>query len=87
MVAKPRTSRRVAADLDTAAWADTERLIRDVLAEIATDQKMPNLSAKQVAELEAALKRHEVQGALQALLAVRPTDASPTPAGDHSMGR
>ena len=37
MVARPRTSRRVAASLGTAAWADTERLIRDALAGIAAD--------------------------------------------------
>ena len=50
MVAKPRTSRRTAAALDTAAWADTERLLRDALAGIAVDPEMPDLSADQAAE-------------------------------------
>ena len=80
MVAKPRTARRVAASLDTAAWADTERLIRDALAEIPAHHGMPDLSEEEIAELAAALKRHEVQGALQALLAVRLTSAPETDA-------
>ena len=75
MVAKPRTSRRVSADLDTATWADTERLIRDALADISGDPGLPDLSKDEAAELEAAVRRPEVQGALQALLAVRLTDA------------
>jgi hypothetical protein len=80
MVAKPRTSRRVAADLDTAAWADTDRLIRDALAEIATKPEIPDLSEVETAVLMAVLNRNEVHGALQALLAVRLTDAPETDA-------
>jgi hypothetical protein len=80
MVAKPRASRRMAAALDTAAWADTERLIKDALSGIAADPEIPDLSEAQVTELTAALSRHEVQGALQALLAVRLTDAPETDA-------
>lgn len=72
---KPRTSRNVAGALDTAAWADTGRLIRDTLAAIAVDSEMPDLPEEETAELAVVLKRHEVQGALQALLAVRLTDA------------
>jgi hypothetical protein len=75
MVARPRESRRTAAGLDTAAWADTERLIRDALADVAASREFPALSAQDAAELAVALRRHEVQGALQALLAVRLTDA------------
>jgi hypothetical protein len=75
MVAKPRTSRRAAADLDTAAWGDTERLIREALPGIAADLEIVDMSETEAVTLEAALNRHEVQGALQALLAVRLTDA------------
>jgi hypothetical protein len=75
MVARPRESRRTAADLDTAQWADSERLIRDALADVAAVLEIPGLSEQDAAELTAALRRHEVQGALQALLAVRLTDA------------
>ncbi len=75
MVAKPRTGRKVAASLDTAAWADTERLIRDALAELAVDPELPELSADEAAELAVAVRLPEVQGALQALLAARLTDA------------
>jgi hypothetical protein len=39
MVAGPRTGRRAAADLDTAAGADNERLIKDTLAEIDAGQE------------------------------------------------
>ncbi len=75
MVAKPRTARRVAANLDTAAWADTERLIRDALAEIEADPSVAELSAEEAAQLETAVRTPEAQGALQALLAARLTDA------------
>jgi NACHT domain len=75
MAARPRESRRTAAGLDTAAWADTERLIRDALADVAARREFPVLSEQDAAELAVALRRHEVQGALQALLAVRLTDA------------
>ncbi len=75
MVARPRTARRVAASLDTAAWADTERLIREALAEIVVGPAVPDLTGDEAAELTAVVRRPEVQGALQALLAVRLTDA------------
>jgi hypothetical protein len=71
MAGKPRTSRRVAADLDTAAWADTERLIRDALPGIAANPEIPEMSEVETALLAATLNRDEVQGALQALLAAR----------------
>ncbi|MGH3249053.1 MAG: NACHT domain-containing protein [Trebonia sp.] len=81
MVAKPRASRRVSAAMDTAAWADTERLIRDALSRIAADDpKLPDLTDAEAAGLAAALKRHEVQGALRTLLAARLTDAPETDA-------
>jgi hypothetical protein len=80
MVAKPRASRRTAADLDTAGWADTERLITEALTEIAPERELPDLSAGEAAELEAAVRTPEVQGALQALLAARLTDAPETDA-------
>jgi NACHT domain len=75
MAVKPLGSRRTVAGLDTAAWGDTERLIKDVLAGVRADPKMPDLSAEEEAELFGILRRHEVQGALQALLAVRLTSA------------
>jgi hypothetical protein len=84
MVAKPRTSRRTAAALDTAAWADTERLLRDALAGIATDLEVPDLSEDEAAELAAAVRRDEVQGALRTLLACRLTDA---PEADAAQAR
>lgn len=84
MVAKPRTSRRTAGALDTAAWADTGRLIRDALAGIGADLQPPELHADEAAELAAAVRRDEVQGALQALLAVRLTDA---PEADAAQAR
>ena len=80
MVAKPRTSRQAAVNLGTATWADTEELIRDVLSRIVADPEIRDLSEEEAAELGTALKRHEVQGALQALLAVRLTDAPETDA-------
>jgi hypothetical protein len=55
MAARPRTARRVAASLDTAAWADTERLIRDVLKEITADPELPELTEDEAAELAAAV--------------------------------
>jgi NACHT domain len=84
MVARPRESRRTAAGLDTAAWADTERLIKDALADVAASREFPSLSERDAAELTLALERHEVQGALQALLAVRLTDA---PEADAARAR
>jgi hypothetical protein len=82
MVVKPSAGRRTRAALDTVAWADTERLIRDELAEVAANSGVPALSDDEVAEVTAALKRHEVQGSLQALLAARLTDATETDAAN-----
>jgi hypothetical protein len=75
MVVKLRPGRRAAAALDFAAWGDTDRLVRDALAEVAAGPRLPVLSEDELTMLEVALKRHEVQGAVQALLAVRLTDA------------
>jgi hypothetical protein len=83
MVARLRTARKVAG-LDTAAWADTERLIRDALAGLAADPVLPELSEDEATELAAAVRGPEVQGALQALLAVRLTDA---PESDAARAR
>jgi len=82
MAAKPRTSRRAAADFDTASWADTERIIKDALAGVRYE--LPEMSDEQAVALQAAVERHEVQGALQALLAVRITDA---PEADAAKAR
>jgi hypothetical protein len=84
MVARPGESRRTAAGLGTAAWADTERLIKDALADVTASREFPALSEQDAAELTVALERHEVQGALQALLAVRLTDA---PEADAAKAR
>jgi hypothetical protein len=73
MLAKTRYSRRASAALDMAGWADTEALIRDGLPGVRLE--LPTLSDADAAELAAAVERHEVQGALQALLAARLTDA------------
>ncbi|HEY6491890.1 MAG TPA: NACHT domain-containing protein [Trebonia sp.] len=81
MVTRPRESRRVAAALDTAAWADTGRLVKDALAKIRSDREIPDLFEDEAAELRPALTAHEVHGALQALLACRLTDAPETDAG------
>jgi hypothetical protein len=85
MVAQPRTARRVAAALDTAAWADTERLIRDALAGMTADPGLPDLSEAEAEELKEALKRDEAQGALRTLLACRLTDAPETDAAKARM--
>jgi hypothetical protein len=78
MVVRPRTSRRAAAELEVAGWMDTEALVRDGLP--GTKLQMPGLSDAEAAELETALKRHEVQAALQVLFAARLTDAPETDA-------
>ena len=75
MAIKPRMGRRVAAALDTAAWADTKQLIRETLAGMAADQEIPDLPPEEITDLMSSVARHEVQGALQALLATRLTDA------------
>jgi hypothetical protein len=84
MAAKPRATRQTRADLDTAAWGDTDRLSADVLTDITASSEMPDLTEGEVAILESALQRHEVQGALQALLTARLTDA---PEQDASQAR
>ena len=84
MAVRPRETRRTAAGLGTAAWADTEVLIRDALAEVAAGDELPAWSEQDAAKLAVALRRHEVQGALQALLAVRLTDA---PEADAARAR
>ena len=55
MVAKPRTVRRGAADLDIAAWADTERLTREALAGVSGNPAIPDLSEEEIAGVQAAL--------------------------------
>jgi hypothetical protein len=76
MAVKPRSARRVGTALDTAVWANTDRLKAELLADIATSTEMPTLSDTEVEALKAALHQYEVGGALQALLATRITDAS-----------
>jgi len=78
MVARPRESRRAATGMDTVGWMDTERLTREGLP--GARLELPELTDVEAAELESALKRDEVQGALQALLAARLTDAPETDA-------
>jgi NACHT domain len=73
MVARSRMSRRTTAVLVAAGWADTEALIRDGLP--GARLEIPDMPDAEAAELEAAIQSHEVQGALQALLAARLTDA------------
>jgi hypothetical protein len=55
-----------------------ERLLE--LAQPGARLELPELTDVEAAELESALKRDEVQGALQALLAARLTDAPETDA-------
>jgi hypothetical protein len=78
IMTRPRESRRVAAGLDTVGWMDTERLTREGLP--GATLELPELAEAEAAKLEAALKRDEVQGALQVLLAARLTDAPETDA-------
>ena len=78
MVVRPRTGRRAAANMDIASWAGTEALIKEALPELRLE--LSGLTATNADELVAALKRNEVQGALQALLAARLTDAPETDA-------
>jgi len=82
MVAKTRYSRRTSAALELAGWADTEALIRDGLP--GARLELPAMSDAEAAELAAAIGRQEVQGALQALLAARLTDA---PESDAARAR
>jgi len=78
MVARPRESRRAAAGMDTAGWMDTARPTREGLP--GARLELPGLTDAEAAELETALRRDEAQGALQALLAARLTDAPETDA-------
>ena len=82
MLAKTRYSRRTSTALDLAGWADTEALIKSGLPGVRLE--LPELSELDAAELAAALERHEVHGALQALLAARLTDA---PEADATSAR
>jgi hypothetical protein len=81
-LADPPIPRRVKNDLETATWADTERLIKLTLPEVFIE--LPEISEADAADLEETLKHHEVQGALQALLAARLTDA---PESDAAKAR
>jgi hypothetical protein len=76
MVSLPRTSRRSADELSIAGWADIDMLIEGSLP--GATVKLGGLSDEEVAQLEAVLKRDEVQAALQSLLAARLTDAPET---------
>jgi hypothetical protein len=73
MVVRPRSGRRTAANMDLVSWADTEALIREALPDIPL--QLSGLTTADAEPLSVALERNEVQGALQALLAVRLTDA------------
>jgi hypothetical protein len=78
MVVQPRAGRRAAVNMDIAGWADTEALIKEALPDLPLE--LSGLTAADAEELAAALKRNEVQGALQVLLAARLTDAPETDA-------
>lgn len=78
MAVRPRASRRATLELDVVGWMDTETLVRDGLP--GTKLELPELSEADAAKLQAALMSDEVQGALQALLAARLTDAPETDA-------
>lgn len=73
MVVRPRAGRRAAANMDVVSWADTEALIKQALPDLPLE--LSGLTTAEADELAAALTRNEVQGALQALLAARLTDA------------
>jgi NACHT domain len=81
MVARPGASRRAAAELDLAGWMDIEKLTGDGLP--GAKLELPDSLADTPA-FESAVKRDEVQGALQALLATRLTDA---PEADAARAR
>ena len=82
MVARLRAGRQAAANMDIAGWADTEALVREALPDLQLE--LPGLTEVDAEELAVALKRDEVQGALQALLAARLTDA---PEADATKAR
>jgi hypothetical protein len=79
MVVRPSGpgSRRASSMLDLVGWMNTETLTRAALPQAKLELFLPDTD---VAELEAVLMRNEVQGALQALLAARLTDAPETDA-------
>lgn len=78
MVTRPRTSPKTSRELDIAGWADTEALVRNSLSEITLE--LPELTDDEACSLESALRSHETQAALQALLAARLTNAPETEA-------
>ena len=78
MMTRPRASRRTGDEMASAGWMDTEALIRGGLP--GAKLRLEGLSGADVPELEMELKSDEVQGALQALLAARLTDAPETDA-------
>src|SRR5690349_18151656 len=72
--AKPRASQPATIDTTTAVWSDRGRLVRDAPPQVQLE--LPELSNSETVNLKSGLKRHEVQGTLQALLAVRLTAAN-----------
>ena len=78
MVVRPRVGRRTAADMDIVSWDDTEALIKAALPDLPLE--LSGLTSADAEGLAVALERDEVQGALQALLAARLTDAPETDA-------
>ena len=78
MIMRPHASRRTTAYLTIASWFETEKLTANGLP--GARLELPGLSKAEAAELKAALNHDEVQGALQALLAARLTDAPETDA-------
>jgi hypothetical protein len=79
MMAQPLSSRRVRDEMNTAAWLSTGALTVNGLP--GATLELVGLSEDEGEELRAALQSVEVQGALQALLAARLTDAPETEAG------
>ena len=78
MLIRPRTSKRTDAELAIAGWLDVGKLTEDGLP---TDVlELPALSSDHLFVLSQALQSDETQGALQALLAARLTDAPETDA-------
>jgi NACHT domain len=78
MVVRRPGARRVAANMDIIGWADTKALIIEALPDLQLD--LPGLTEVDAEAIVVTLKRDEVQGALQALLAARLTDAPETDA-------
>jgi hypothetical protein len=82
MVTRPRAGRRATINMDIVSWANTEALIKEALPDLPLE--LSGLTAADAEGLAAALQRNEVQGALQALLAARLTDA---PEADATKAR